>query len=98
MRISDWSSDVCSSDLLPDNNVILAILIHVHDQNRDAGSAKLKFEVRLPFPVQWIFRSFQPAIGKHKITTAIPVYIAKTQSMALIVGNPDRLELSGWFP
>src|SRR3546814_8464120 len=36
---------------LPDNNVILAILIHVHDQNRDAGSVKLKFEVRLPFHV-----------------------------------------------
>src|SRR3546814_4563759 len=30
---------------LHDNNVILAILIHVHDQNRDAGSATLKFEV-----------------------------------------------------
>src|SRR3546814_1805619 len=29
---------------LPDNNVILAILIHVHDQNRDAGSAKLKLD------------------------------------------------------
>src|SRR3546814_17686055 len=48
---------------LPDNNVILAILIHVHDQNRDAGSAKLNFEVRLPFPVHWLFTSFQPSIG-----------------------------------
>src|SRR3546814_10431094 len=62
MRISDWSSDVCSSDLLPllrDDD-----LIWVHDYHllpfgemlREAGCRqKLGFFLHIPFPVREIF-------------------------------------------
>src|SRR3546814_4562236 len=40
MRISDWSSDVCSSDLLADQDARLAGLDIEHDKEADAANKR----------------------------------------------------------
>src|SRR3546814_20032976 len=50
MRISDWSSDVCSSDLLMREHVALDLADRVDrdvDDDQEAGAAKLERQARL---------------------------------------------------
>src|SRR3546814_2653757 len=50
MRISDWSSDVCSSDILMREHVALDLADRVDrdvDDDQEAGAAKLERKARL---------------------------------------------------
>src|SRR3546814_12620449 len=46
MRISDWSSDVCSSDLGADNGVLHEIFRNATADHEETGGARLDLDVR----------------------------------------------------
>src|SRR3546814_13835077 len=48
MRISDWSSDVCSSDLVPDDSVHVAAINRLADAGITLGTGPSTFEPAVP--------------------------------------------------
>src|SRR3546814_358057 len=78
MRISDWSSDVCSSDLLPDD----AHLHHWLDMARE----KIHFQ-GLPARICWV------GLGdRHRLGLAFNDMVASGELKAPIVIGRDHLD------
>src|SRR3546814_3396956 len=78
MRISDWSSDVCSSDLLIARTLILALLIVALADPQSASEQSSSQERIFAFDVSdsipaslraWMKRSEERRVGKECVST-----------------------------
>src|SRR3546814_2780925 len=80
MRISDWSSDVCSSDLIRRENGKRRVVVQLNLEDRDAGSfveeAQAKIaQVELPagYYLEWggQFENLQAATARLSIVVPL---------------------------
>src|SRR3546814_8748069 len=86
MRISDWSSDVCSSDLLLDDLL--------DDRETKAGAARSRGHVRLDQPVAFD-RQTDAVVGhldRHIIVFGIFRKPHHDVAVGLIIARFDRLD------
>src|SRR3546814_6600700 len=61
MRISDWSSDVCSSDLVEVSRLASATTVNEPERTNEAGKKTADIAGRRRFPAgSWVVRMDQP--------------------------------------
>src|SRR3546814_12023212 len=94
MRISDWSSDVCSSDLVRRDHLALHVPDIVEEHSRVPTQAivgqfclQAKFEGVLFFLIERTWRSCQRRIAEI-ITAAAEAFCPVTIEVGLAVGLP----------
>src|SRR3546814_14579212 len=99
MRISDWSSDVCSSDLAGERELQTAIEIA---ETRHAGTRGIDVAMR-PFDAQRSTEQQQPVVLNERFRTSLVVRsvrlrLARHESLTmLLAGHRLRPALRGRF-
>src|SRR3546814_12691057 len=107
MRISDWSSDVCSSDLIRRENGKRRVVVQMNLEDRDAGSfveeARAKIaQIELPagYYLEWggQFESLQAATARLSIVVPL-AFVAIFRSEERRVGKDCVISCrSRWSP
>src|SRR3546814_15774868 len=82
MRISDWSSDVCSSDLLVDRIMMIHVELHLRDDAAEIGNEAAEHP-RLVHPAQ---HRFGIARGRQNVEEQL--------IRARVAAHPLRLDRS----
>src|SRR3546814_3602066 len=98
MRISDWSSDVCSSDLIRRENGKRRVVVQLNLEDRDAGSfveeAQAKIaQVELPagYYLEWggQFENLQAATARLSIVVPL-AFVAIFVLLFMALGSAGR--------
>src|SRR3546814_3772804 len=98
MRISDWSSDVCSSDLLPGDKGCQGRSISSHSKETKMPKLKTKSGVKKRFKFTASGKVKHGVAGKrHRLISHNAKYI-RTNRGTSVLSNADVAHVRLWAP